>query len=56
MITAGPIYTYIDYAMGKNQPWLTDAFGKGLGSGVEMLNGIVDLISTWVLLLIKFKR
>ena len=35
MITAGPIYTYIDYAMGKNQPWLTDAFGKGLGSGVE---------------------
>ena len=35
MITAGPVYTYIDYAMGKNQPWLTDDFGKGLGSGVE---------------------
>ena len=35
MITAGPIYTYLDYAMGKNQPWLTDSFGKGLGSGVE---------------------
>ncbi|MFA7140518.1 MAG: hypothetical protein WC126_05870 [Proteiniphilum sp.] len=35
MITAGPVYTYIDYALGKNQPWLTDDFGKGLGSGVE---------------------
>jgi len=35
LITAGPVYTYIDYAMGKNQPWLTDSFGKGLGSGVE---------------------
>jgi hypothetical protein len=21
--------------MGKNQPWLTDDFGKGLGVGVE---------------------
>jgi hypothetical protein len=35
LITAGPVYTYIDYAMGKNQPWLTDSFGKGLGSGIE---------------------
>lgn len=35
LITSGGIYTYIDYAMGKNQPWLTDNFGKGLGSGVE---------------------
>jgi len=35
MVTAGPIYAYFDYAMGKNQPWLTDDFGKGLGSGVE---------------------
>ena len=34
MVTAGPIYAYIDYAMGKNQPWLTEDFGKGLGSGV----------------------
>ena len=34
MVTAGPIYAYFDYAMGKNQPWLTDDFGKGLGSGV----------------------
>jgi hypothetical protein len=23
------------YAIGKNQPWLTNSFGKGLGSGVE---------------------
>ncbi len=35
MVTAGPIYAYFDYAMGKNQPWLTDDFGKGLGSGIK---------------------
>ncbi len=35
LITAGNIYTYVDYAMGKNQPWLTNSFGKGLGTGVE---------------------
>jgi hypothetical protein len=35
LISAGGIYTYVDYAMGKNQPWLTESFGKGLGSGVE---------------------
>ncbi len=35
MVTAGPIYAYFDYAMGKNQPWLTNDFGKGLGSGIE---------------------
>ncbi|MCF8336184.1 MAG: hypothetical protein K9H65_06250 [Bacteroidales bacterium] len=35
LITAGGIYTYVDYAMGKNQPWLTSDFGKGLGSGVK---------------------
>jgi hypothetical protein len=34
LVTAGPLYIYVDYAMGKNQPWLTDSFGKGLGSGV----------------------
>ena len=34
LISTGGIYTYVDYAMGKNQPWLTDSFGKGLGSGV----------------------
>lgn len=38
MVTAGPIYAYIDYAMGKNQPWLTDDFGKGLGSGLADAN------------------
>ena len=35
LISAGGIYTYVDYAMGKNQPWLTSSFGKGLGTGVE---------------------
>ncbi len=35
LISAGPVYTYVDYAMGKNQPWLTSSFGKGLGSGVK---------------------
>lgn len=35
LATAGPIFAYFDYAIGKNQPWFTDDFGKGLGSGVE---------------------
>ncbi len=35
LITAGKIYTYVDYAMGKNQPWLTNSFGTGLGQGLE---------------------
>lgn len=29
----GQIETYIDYAMGKNHPWLTNTFGEGLGQG-----------------------
>ncbi|MDD4514499.1 porin [Massilibacteroides sp.] len=33
LIKSGPIYTYIDYAIGKNQPWLTSYFGQGLGEG-----------------------
>ncbi len=33
MVTAGPIYTYIDYAMGKNQPWLSPEWTNGLGAG-----------------------
>lgn len=35
MITAGPTYTYIDYALGKHQAWLGPdwgAFGEGKGS------------------------
>lgn len=35
LVAAGPVYLYVDYAMGKNQPWLTSDFGKGLGSGIE---------------------
>lgn len=33
LISAGAIYTYVDFAMGKNHPWLTDAFGTGMGAG-----------------------
>lgn len=33
MVTAGNMYTYFDIASGKNQPWLTDDFGQGLGAG-----------------------
>lgn len=33
MITAGNIYTYVDFAIGKNQPWLSSSFGTGLGEG-----------------------
>lgn len=32
MITSGPIYTHIDYAMGKNQPWFSSSF-TGLAKG-----------------------
>ncbi|MFO7880602.1 MAG: hypothetical protein ACQES0_05790 [Bacteroidota bacterium] len=33
LVTAGSIYTYVDFALGKNQPWLTEDFGVGLGQG-----------------------
>lgn len=33
LITAGNIYTYVDFAMGKNHAWLTNAFGTGFGAG-----------------------
>ena len=33
LVTAGNIYTYVDLAIGKNQPWLTSSFGQGLGAG-----------------------
>lgn len=33
LITAGNIWTYVDFAMGKNHPWLTNNFGTGLGAG-----------------------
>lgn len=35
LMTMGPVYTYIDYAMGKHHAWLGpdwDAFGTGCGS------------------------
>lgn len=34
MITTGPIYTYIDYAIGKNQPWFSSSF-SGLAKGSD---------------------
>jgi hypothetical protein len=33
-VAAGGLFTYVDLAMGRNQPWLTDSFGTGLGPGV----------------------
>ncbi len=33
LITAGPIYTYVDAAMGRNQPWLGPGFNTRLGAG-----------------------
>lgn len=33
LVTAGPMYIYIDYAMGLNHPWFTPNFGDGLGVG-----------------------
>jgi hypothetical protein len=35
MVTAGNVYTYVDIARGKNQPWLTQNFGTGLAQGVN---------------------
>ena len=42
LVTAGSIYTYVDLAMGKNQPWLTENFGVGLGSGRTYSNDPAD--------------
>ncbi len=33
LLTAGSVYTYIDFAAGKNQPWLGKAWTNGLASG-----------------------
>lgn len=33
LITAGSVYTYVDYAMGKNQPWLGSVWTDALGAG-----------------------
>lgn len=41
LISAGPVFTYVDIAQGLNQPWLTDNFGVGVGPGHEDL-GIGD--------------
>ncbi len=42
LMTAGSIYTYVDLAMGKNQPWLTENFGVGLGTGRTYSNDPAD--------------
>ncbi len=33
MVTAGSVYTYIDYAMGKNHPWIGPVYGNALAQG-----------------------
>ncbi len=33
LVSAGPVYTYIDFAMGKNQPWMGPNYGAGLAEG-----------------------
>lgn len=35
LFSMGTIYAYVDFAFGKNQPWLTSNFGEGLGKGRE---------------------
>lgn len=37
LVSAGPVFTYFDIAQGVNHPWLTDAFGTGVGPGHEDL-------------------
>lgn len=39
LISAGPIYTYVDYALGKNQPWLGPQWSHALAQG--------DTDATW---------
>ena len=43
LVSAGPVFTYVDIAQGINQPWLTEGefFGTGVGPGHEDL-GIGD--------------
>ncbi|MDG5800411.1 hypothetical protein QA597_08580 [Marinilabiliaceae bacterium ANBcel2] len=33
LVSAGNIFTYVDWAFGKNHAWLTDDFGTGFGIG-----------------------
>ncbi len=40
LVTSGKIYTYVDFALGKNQPWLTENFGTGLGQGRTYSNEV----------------
>ena len=35
MITAGQVYTYVDMAQGKNQPWLGPVWTDALGTGTQ---------------------
>jgi hypothetical protein len=35
LITAGSVYTYVDYAMGKNNAWLGTQWTDGLAEGIE---------------------
>lgn len=34
-LTAGQVYTYIDWGMGKNQPWIGSEWTKALAQGVD---------------------
>lgn len=38
MVTAGNVYTYIDFAAGKDQPWLGPTWTNALTSGTEDAN------------------
>ena len=39
LVSAGPVFTYVDIAQGINQPWLTEQFGVGVGPGHGDLDG-----------------
>ncbi|MCG8418505.1 MAG: hypothetical protein MJE77_11235 [Proteobacteria bacterium] len=41
LIVAGPIYTYIDFVLGYNQPWLGpgDTYGRALAEGTKNEDG-----------------
>jgi len=33
LFAAGPVYTYVDWAVGRNHPWLSDQYVRALGPG-----------------------
>jgi len=44
LISAGSVFTYVDFAMGQNHPWITNNFG-GTDLGIGRLENINEPVS-----------